>query len=181
MGLIDKLWLQPFAYDESIGRFMIAGRECEFENFDDAIKEAAANNAVGKSLFDTAPLAYWLHHGPVILPTMSDWLRQCNQLSAAEGASAAMEAAYRQQLPESIMTTGLHMNVVFPPDEHQLPRFETVGSAACLIANTEGILGEKVWVDKVASYTTINVDTPAQRASVLAGIGHLAFKVSRQT
>lgn len=67
---------------------------------------------------------------------------------------------------------GFSMNMLRPEPLHLT--FTTMGNCACLGAEIDGRLGQRIWEFGYAQYGWHNIDYPAQRVSLLAGIGHIA-------
>ena len=138
----------------------------------------------------TEGLLAWGLFRPFVLPTMYDWMEQnlSDELldETFEVVRESFESAHEQ-------ATGLE----FKRDTHKrgegaLFGFEaqrdrdyphvtlgTIGHCACLGASYTGMpFGQSSWMEKIVAYEFHNTDTPQQQNSLLAGLGHMAFRAT---
>lgn len=131
-----------------------------------------------------SPLIYTIM-GPVMLPQFHDWMEEnFNDDIANETVTVMQDVVARLEpsLPKRSLSRDrggfMGIDVSLPPSKYSHVFLQTLGNCACLSVESSGVFRERQWQEKVAALSFHNTDTLMQRASLLAGLGHIAHKIS---
>lgn len=125
---------------------------------------------------------------PVMLPRMYDWLNDHFSDDVADETAEVMRQVFVQLRPdmsEHIKPGRDHVGGIFGFNvqrlrhEHPHLTLVTLGSCACFGVDVDGPFGERVWNERIASFSFHNIDTPEQEISLRAGLGHIAYRASQ--
>ena len=121
----------------------------------------------------------------VMYPRMYDWLHNNLDTALMDETTEVMIDAFadirkdtdRKHLQPDTGLFGFSMNRI--RGEHPHIVLSVLGRCACMGVSVNGMIGQSEWDTKFAAFDMHNIDTIEQRLSVLAGLGHLAFRARR--
>lgn len=131
-----------------------------------------------------SPLVYTLM-GPVMLPQFHDWVENnfdddiANEtVEVMQGVVSRLEPSLSKDALNRDRGGFMGIDVSVPPGKYSHVFLQTIGNCACLSVESSGVFRERQWQEKVAGLSFHNTDTLMQRASLLAGLGHLAYRMN---
>ena len=176
--------LHPMSFDVNVQAFTIGGNvipldspNLVLETYSPSGVEAFKNEIINE------PVHLGVFGNPLTTPKFSIWLQQNCTKDDLESARRAMMTVFEilqdfrlgkiQDNPDSIFGFGIG----FLRPGHL--RLNTIGNCACLGVSVDGhTVSSDEWDTGFAEYEFHNIDMPAQRISLLAGLGHLALRAS---
>jgi hypothetical protein len=175
----SKSYLWPITYDSRARQFHIGSKSVQLTEFD---PYEFSPDALGLEETDLEITEMALHplmipdFGSVIGgPKLHNWAARNPEHASREGIDAMYEALTSLVDGEGISKeadghTGFDLQV----RNQGALNLQVWGNCACLGVNLEGLLVVDGMEKGYAQYDLHNADTQAQRASLYAGIGHLA-------
>lgn len=182
--LLEYADATDFSYDHSVRSFSIGQR-----HFD--IVEASNDSR----LFNPQPeyvetnertmLVSARIFGTVMYPRMYDWLSVNLDDRLSRDTVEVMQDVFsdlrvdldRSRLRSGSGLFGFAMNRL--RKEHPHISLAVLGNCACMGVSVDGIIGQQEWSTKFAAFEMHNIDSPEQRVSIMAGLGHLGHKATR--
>lgn len=172
-----------FEYDSERGVFLVSEREVTPAELADleGRELAAAETLMDEELDDVLqyPVAHTSTH-PLMLPKLHQWLNtNCDNRTLFDETREVMRAVFVALRPDMDYVDSnpggfIGFNVQRVGGEYPHLLFQTLGNCACMGVEALGPFGRRFWSGGVAYFTNHNVDTHAQRVSLLAGLGHIA-------
>lgn len=178
----------PFYYDADTKMFVVGDRKvavAEFDPFRLVAEKLEYDDDTDSLPFDELaehPLMLPGFGAPLSGPKLLAWVKE-HMGSLTPDIARVIAEAYQQFEPdvdiETLIGAGSHIEFHASVDEFGRPRFQTLGSCACLSVDVDSYIlepgGEIPGVEAgFAEYDLHNADTKAQRASLFAGLGHAA-------
>lgn len=178
--------LYPFLYDHSVKQFVISGITVALEDFDPYTFIRTASSLRGTGIdFDDMPKHALLmpSFGHVIAgPKLHEWI-DANVVEAGGTARQVMFDAYKSLLEngdelldevEISKNSVGHMGFAAGLSEYGGIHLQVIGDCACMGASPYGYFIDDKFEEGFAEYDLHNADTQVQRASLYAGLGHIA-------
>jgi hypothetical protein len=179
----ERTNLSPMYYDQSVRYFFIGETKVALEDYDpytyrrrSRICEEEGEHA-GLFVDEIAdhPLMIPAMGTVIAGPKLHEFVQA--DPSHVERARGVMVDAFKQfcdELPVEIESSGGHLGFSSSLDRDGAIHLQVLGDCACLGATPdEGVIHGKI-EHGFATYALHNADTQAQRASLYAGLGHLA-------
>jgi len=183
-SLIERCQPALFAYDHTRKLFLSGEREFSPRELPIGFGDLAADTDQDVvTLPDTALVQTTMR--PIMLPKMYDWLTDNMTNELLDETVDVMRDVYVDLVPESVRYARPDRGGFMGFNAHRLrkdhPHFllTTIGNCACLGVEVDGMWGEGAWKDKVASFDFHNIDNEVQEKSLLAGLGHIAYRASQ--
>lgn len=187
--LLKRAEATSFSYSYEAKQFNIGTRDISIEAAVDnprllTTRHPATDHSDGST--DKDPMlavALW-HH--VSYPGMYDWLDERFDAAMADETVEVMIDAFAAadpNIPRKHLRPDKGGFMGFSAErarrEHAHLSLTVLGNCACMYASVSGFIGEHDWDSKFTNYELHNVDTPVQRVSILAGLGHLAHRAAK--
>lgn len=183
-SLIERCKPALFAYDRERKLFLSGDREFTPQELPIGYGDLAADiDDDALALPDTALVQTIMR--PIMLPLMHDWLTDNMTSELLDETVVVMRDVYVDLAPDSIRYAkpdrGGFMGFDACRLRNNYPHFllTTIGNCACLGVEIDGMWGESAWEDKVASFDFHNIDNEVQEKSLLAGLGHIAYRATQ--
>ncbi len=180
--------VNAFSYCPDSAEFSVGGEQFgvnELEvGFGNLARETETDCIEIDRLIKQTPLVHGLSR-PIMLPKMHEWLNENRDSQTLQAeVTEVIGDVFEKLHPDRVIQKGqdrgfIGFNMFFASRELPHPTLQTLGNCACMGVTESNPLGNKVWVDEVASFTFHNVDTREQHISLLAGLGYLAHRASR--
>jgi hypothetical protein len=172
-----------FGYDPEQKNFLVGGEWVSLGDFPEHNPEAfePADEASAARLVDEAHMILSVFDTPCAMPKLSTWLnnlgaKQARQLS--EDVTEVLIDAYAEvgDAPRNRLLKGDLWGFTMSWQRRGQPTVSVLGNCACAGIDLEGnFFKQKDWGEGFAEFTLHNVDWQAQRTSLYAGMGSLAY------
>ncbi len=179
-ALLKRASATDFSYDHANQAFRVGTREVSIEHAKENHRilfpqEGDSAAADGVNMATTIM-------GFVMYPRMYDWLHTHLDTALMDDTVDVMKSVYvelRTDIPRAHLQrdTGVFgFSAYRPSEKHPHIGLSVLGHCACMNVSADGMIGQYEWDTKFASFRMHNIDTPEQRVSILAGLGHMAFR-----
>jgi hypothetical protein len=172
-----------FGYDPERKSFAIGTEQVSLADFSahHAAGHEPSDEEGAKRLIDEAYLTLSIFDTPCIMPRLTSWMKslkteQSQQLT--DDVTDVLIDTYAEvgDAPRSKLLKGSHWGFGMSWLREAQPNLVVLGDCACLGVDLYGnMFPEHDWPDGFAELTLHNVDWPAQKTSLYAGIGSLAY------
>lgn len=171
-----------FSYDHESGLF-----RRDDETFTPEALPLSSNQLAAIEEPENIPNAPLVHtfRAPVMMPQFFDWLDDNFNKDLADETVEVMQEVFSGLAPHALSTDLDHrggfigFNANYRSDEHPDILLQTLGNCACMYLSQSGPFAFNPRYGRIGRLETHNVDTPLQRTTVLAGLGHLAHRANQ--
>jgi hypothetical protein len=180
----SEFGMHPMSYDVDARAFTIGGKVVPLTSPDLVLETHSPSGieVVHNEIMEV-PVHVGLFGNPFATPKFYRWLQESCRKDDLESARRVMMTVFEevhgvqlgkiQDSPDNLFGFG----VGFLRPGHLT--LNTIGNCACLGVSVDGhIVSYREWDTGFAEYEFHNIDMPAQRISLLAGMGHLALRAA---
>jgi hypothetical protein len=180
----DDLGMYTLLFDRDTSSFSIGGRDISIDSpelFSETLFPTGTSISF-EELLDS-PAYIGIRGNPIATPKFFNWLQEyCNKEDLEQTRQTIINVyeELRGISLDKVLDThevlyGFSANLLRPGHLN----LTTLGSYACLEVSVYGVfIDNHEWDTGFAEYEFHNIDMPAQRISLLAGMGHLALRAS---
>lgn len=178
----DSSGLQPFTYDASINSFLVSDKRVPAESFDPYVYNpyelGLEEEGLGFEEISRHSLIIPSFGRVIATPKFHSFIKE--NPKAVGSAINVMKNAYSKlgDIPEGFADEEVsysHLGFAAGFLENGDLRLQVLGNCACLGPTPHGNYLHDKYENNFAEYDLHNADTQAQRTSLYAGLGHMAF------